>query len=164
MAIRSLLMPVYQSFYPYLSKLLNKSRVEGINFINKFSFFSGLISLILSIILFVFSYVMVNIILGEKYIQSIEIIKILAFFPFITNFGIIYGSLTTLNLGYKSIYSMILVFSGIINVLLAFLLAPIYFGQGIAIALMITETFIAISFFLYLRHQNININPLLLKR
>ena len=77
-----------------------------------------------------------------------------------TNFGIIFGSLTTLNLGYKSAYSKILILAGLINFSLAFLLAPHYLGQGVAIALMICESFIAISFFLYLRYKKIGVNIL----
>ena len=153
MSIRGLLMPMYNSVYPYLSKLLHNSKEKGISFINKMSFYTGLISLAISLCLYFLSSIIVNLVLGDQYNQSIEIIKILSFFPFVTNFGIIFGSLTTLNLGYKSAYSKILILAGLINFSLAFLLAPHYLGQGVAIALMICESFIAISFFLYLRYK-----------
>ena len=160
MAVRGLLMPLYNSAYPYLSKLLHDSKEKGLKFINKMTFFTGLLTLIISLCLYFFSGIIIGIIFGDKYDKSIEIIKILSFFPFVTNFGIIFGGLTTLNLGYKSAYSKILIFAGLINTLLAFVLAPYYAGEGVATALMICETFIATSLFLFLRNKNVYINPL----
>lgn len=159
-AVRGLLMPIYISIYPYVSKLFHESKEKGIYFINKMVFSIGVLSLFISLFLYLFSGLVIGIIFGIKYNNSIAIIKILSFFPFVTCFGILFGSHTMLNLDYKTAYSKILIFAGVINVLIACLLAPYYGGIGVAIALMICESFIAISEFIYLRSKNVNINPL----
>ena len=62
-----------------------------------------------------------------------------------------------LTLNYKRAFSHIIILASIINVILAFLLAPSYKAVGISVAVVITETFITIAMYIYLRYKGINL-------
>ncbi len=156
-AIQGLLIPVSQTIYPYISKLINESLKKAILFLKKMLILIGSISFLFSLILFLFSEEIVNIVLGYQYKESIVVLKILAFLPFIVALSNLFGIQTMLTLNYKKAFSNILVSASIINILLAFILVPLYKHIGISFALLISEIFVTVTMFLYLQKKGIRI-------
>jgi len=156
-AVQGLLVPVSQSIYPYVSKLINESKEVGIRFIRKITFIVGGSSFFLSLIIFVFADLIVKIILGSQYIESIIVLKILAFLPFIIGLSNIFGIQTMLTLNYKKAFSNILILASIINIVLAFILVPLFNHIGISFAVLITEIFVTTSMFIFLEKKDIKI-------
>lgn len=156
-AVQGLLSPISQSVYPYISRLVSESRERGLKFIRKVTFLIGGVSFILSLTIFIFADLIVKILLGSQYIDSIIILKILSFLPFIIALSNMFGIQTMLTFNYKKAFSNILICAGIINILLAFILVPLYQNIGISFAVLISEIFVTVSMFIYLQRKGIKL-------
>jgi len=156
-AVQGLLGPVSQTMYPYVSKLMNESKEAGIKFIRKITLLIGGFSFVLSLIIFIFADLIVKTILGNQYIKSIIILKILAFLPFIIGLSNVFGIQTMLTLNYKKAFSNILIFASVINISLAFILVPMFQDIGISISVVLSEIFVTTSMFLFLQSKDVKI-------
>lgn len=156
-AAQGLLGPVSQTIYPYISKLMNESVELGIKFIRKATFIIGGISFGLSLILFIFADSVINILLGPKYYDSVVVLKILAFLPFIIALSNILGIQTMLTLNYKKEFSSILIFASIINIISALIMVPILKHIGISLSVLLSEIFVTISMIHFLNKKGIKI-------
>ena len=154
-AIQGLLSPVSQTIYPHISKLASESKEKAIKFIRKITLLVGGASFVLSLVIFIFADVIVRLLLGNQYLESIVILRILAFLPLTVGLSNIFGIQTMLTFDYKKAFSNILVAAGIINISLAFILAPLYQQIGISFSVLITEIFVTISMFIYLQSKGI---------
>lgn len=154
-AIQGLLRPVSQTIYPHISKLASESKKKAIKFIRKTTLLVGGASFVFSLVVFIFADVIVNILLGNQYLESIAVLRILAFVPFIVGLSNIFGIQTMLTFDYKKAFSNILIVAGIINISLAFILAPLYQQNGISFSVLITEIFVTITMFIYLQSEGI---------
>lgn len=54
-------------------------------------------------------------------------------------------------------FAIILFFAAMINLTLSFILVPKYFEIGTAISVLITEAFVTLAFFVYVKMNNIKI-------
>ena len=156
-AVQGILGPISQSVYPYVSKLINESKETGISFIKKLTFIIGSSSFVLSLIIFLFADFIVKIILGNQYLESIIVLRILAFLPFIIGLSNIFGIQTMLALNYKKAFSNILVSASAINIILAFILVPLYKHIGISFSVLISEIFVTVAMFLFLESKGVKI-------
>lgn len=156
-AVQGLLAPISQTIYPYISKLIKESKEKGLKFLQKITFLIGGISFILSLILFIFADLVVKLLLGTQYEESIIVLRILAFLPFIIALSNIFGIQTMLTFNYKEAFSKVLITASIINILLAFVLVPLYQHIGISSAVLISEIFVTVSMFLFLQSKGIRI-------
>ncbi len=154
-AIQDLISPIFYTVYPYLSKLVNESREKALDFIKQILKYVSFFTFIISIIVFIFAEFISRIVLGNNFNNSIIIIKILTIIPFLGGINIILTSLTMLSFNYKKEFSKIIINAGLINVFCAFLLVPVYFAIGSAIAVIIAESYILISTTIFLRKKNI---------
>lgn len=154
-AVQRLLVPISQSVYPYISKLASESKQRALNFIRKLLILVGSASFIVSLLIFVLAVSIVDIILGNQYQQSIIVLRILAFLPFIIGLSNIFGIQTMLTFNLKRAFSKILISAGFLNITLAVVLAPIYKHIGISISVLITETFVTVTMFFYLMYKNL---------
>ncbi|HED38769.1 MAG TPA: flippase, partial [Ignavibacteria bacterium] len=135
-AIQDLISPIFYTVYPYLSKLVNESREKALDFIKQILKYVSFFTFIISIIVFIFAEFISRIVLGNNFNNSIIIIKILTIIPFLGGINIILTSLTMLSFNYKKEFSKIIITAGLINVFSAFLLVPVYFAIGSAIAVI----------------------------
>ncbi|MDK2922247.1 MAG: hypothetical protein PWR24_1804 [Desulfonauticus sp.] len=156
-AIQGLLNPVSQAIYPYVSKLVHESKEMGIKFVRKLTLMIGSISFFLSLILFVFADLIVKIFLGNQYLESIIVLRILSWLIFIIALSNIFGIQTMLPFNHKKAFSKILIRASIINLILAFILVPIYKHIGTSIAVLISEIFVTLSMFMYLQNKGIKV-------
>jgi len=150
-AFQYLLTPLSQTIYPHISKLATDSKEKALNFIRKILKFVGCTSFIISVCILIFACKISNIILGQQYIRSIPVIQILAFLPFIIGLSNIFGIQIMLNFGLKKVFTNILVSASLINILLAVMLVQFLQHIGIAISVLITESIVTTSMFIYLQ-------------
>jgi len=156
-AVQGLLGPVSQTIYPYVSKLINESKEAGIKFLRKITFLIGGISFFISLTLFIFAEIIVKLLLGNQYAESIVVLRILSFLPFIIGLSNIFGIQTMLTFDYKKAFSNILISASIINILLAFIFVPLYQHIGISFAVLVSEFYVTLSMFIYLQNKGIKI-------
>jgi PST family polysaccharide transporter len=156
-AVQGLLSPVSQTIFPHVSKLMNESKDAGIKFIRRITYLIGGLSFVISLVIFILANLIVETILGSQYTESIIILRILAFLPFLVGLSNVFGVQTMLTLNYKKAFTNIIVFASGVNIFLAIILVPIYNDIGTSISVLITEMIITISMFLFLESKGIKI-------
>lgn len=155
-SINGLISPITQAIYPYVSKLANNSRIDTLNFLRKVILVLGGGNLIGSILIFIFAEWIVDLLLGDGYEQSILLLRILSFLPFIISLSNIFGIQTMLVFGMKKQFNKILLSAAIINTIIV--LPMIYFYQaiGVSISMTITEIFVTLTMYFVLKKNSIN--------
>lgn len=156
-AVQGLLSPVSQTIYPHISKIASESKERALKFLQKITILIGSSSFVLSLLIFLLAEVVVKILLGGQYLESIKVLRILSFLPFIVGLSNIFGIQTLLTFDYKKAFSNILIIASLINITLAFILVPFFFHIGIAFAVVISETFVTIAMFVYLQKKGIKV-------
>lgn len=153
--INGLISPITQAIYPYVSKLANNSKVDTLNFLRKVVLVLGGGNFISSVLIFIFAEWIVKILLGEGYEQSVLLLRILAFLPFIISLSNIFGIQTMLVFGMKKQFNKILLNAAIVNTIIV--LPMIYFYQaiGVSISMTITEIFVTVTMYVILKKNNI---------
>ena len=156
-AVQGLLSPVSQTIYPHISKIASESKERALKFLQKITILIGSSSFFLSLLIFLLAEVVIKILLGGQYLESIKVLRILSFLPFIVGLSNIFGIQTMLTFDYKKAFSNILIIASLINITLAFILVPFFFHIGIAFAVLISETFVTIVMFVYLQRKGIKV-------
>jgi len=156
-AFKGLIGPVSQTIYPYVSKKVHHSKEDGLKFIKKVTFYIAIFTSLISLFIFIFAEFLVNLLLGTEYQNSIIVVQILALMPFMIGLSNVFGIQTMLNFGRKKPFSQILIVGSIINLILSFILVPLYQHIGSAISVLIVESFITIAMFIYLQRNGLKI-------
>lgn len=153
--INQLISPVTQAIYPYVSKIASNSKNDALKFLRKIVLILGGGNFIGSILIFIFAEWIVDILLGAGYEQSVLLLRILAFLPFIISLSNIFGMQTMLVFGMKKQFNKILLSVAVINTIIV--LPMIYFYQaiGVSISMIITEMFVTLTMYIVLRKNNI---------
>lgn len=156
-AFQGVLSSMSQSVFPYVNKLLSESYEKFINFNRKLFRIAAVIGAIISILIFLFAELLVNIILGQDYQQSILVLRIISWLPIIIFLSNVLGIQTMLPLNKQKSFSLILFIAAIINLTLSFILVPMYYEIGTAISVLSTETFVTITFYSFIRFNKVKI-------
>lgn len=155
--INQLISPVTQAIYPYVSKTASNSKNDALKFLRKIVLILGGGNFIGSILIFIFAEWIVDILLGAGYEQSVLLLRILAFLPFIISLSNIFGIQTMLVFGMKKQFNKVLLSAAIINTVVV--LPMIYFYQaiGVSVSMTITEIFVTLTMYIVLRKNKINL-------
>jgi PST family polysaccharide transporter len=140
-----LLNPVAQSIYPYISKLVSDSKDRALLFIKKIIILFGGGSFILSMVIFVLSGSIVEIILGSQFHESIAVLRILAFLPFVIFLSNIFAIQGLVNFNFSNVVSKIAIRGGVLNLILAPIFIYLFKQIGLAISVLIVESFITLQ-------------------
>lgn len=154
-AVVGLIWPFSQTVYPHISKLVSESKDIAISFIKKVIKLVGSLTLLASIVLFLFAPIISNIILGKQFKESTYVIQILSFLPFIIGLSNIFGIQVMLNFGLERIFSKVILMASVLNIVLALILVNILNHLGAAMAWLITEIFVTLAFFFYIQFYGI---------
>jgi len=154
-AVRGLLMPVSQTVYPYISKLVTESKENALNFIRKLAKLVGIGTFILSSLLFILAAPIVNMVLGSQYQQSIIVLQILAFLPFIIGLATVYATLFLLSFGHIREWSKIIITCSILHIIFILIFVGLFSlaHVGVSISWLFTESCVLIwSYLSYKKH------------
>lgn len=155
--INQLISPVTQAIYPYVSKIASNSKNDALKILRKIVLILGGGNFIISILIFIFAEWIVDLLLGDGYEQSVVLLRILSFLPFIISLSNIFGIQTMLVFGMKKQFNKILLSAAVINTIIV--LPMIYFYQaiGVSISMTITEMFVTLTMYIVLRKNNIHL-------
>ncbi len=156
-AILRMLAPIDQTIYPYVNKIASESKEQAIKFVRKVVYLTGIFSFTISLITLIGAELIVKIMLGSEYNQSIAVLRILAFLPFLSELRSILGFQIMMPFKMDSAFSRIFVGAGLFNILCSFILASFFQHIGSAITLFLTFLFVAIVIYLYLKRKGINL-------
>ena len=154
--VKGLYQPVSQTIYPLMGRKIHEDRQAGLEFIRKTTWIIGVPMFGISVILFFMSEVIVDLLLGAQYMETVLFLKIMAFLPFIISLSNMFGVQTMLNLGYKQAFSHILVSAAVLGMVLSLVFVPIYEGLGSALIMLTVEIFVALMMWTYLKRRIAN--------
>ena len=156
-AIQGLLSPVSQAIYPHISKLASGSKEKAIKFIRKIALLVGGASFILSLVVFIFADIIVKLLLGNQYQESIVVLRILAFIPFIVALTNMFGAQLLLPFNIKRLFTLSIIIPSVLHIVLLFFAASIFREIGVSIVAVFTESLILVFRMsgLYLFHKDL---------
>lgn len=156
-AVQGIIAPVSLAIYPRINALMVKDRIIAFAMIRKLLLIQGVGTFILSLLLFLFSEPIILLAYDSGYINSVTVLKWLAWLPFVIGLSNVLGIQTLLVLGLNEIFSRILIASGVLSLLLIFPLGSLWAQDGAAIATFITELTVTLLMLLIIIKREIPI-------
>ena len=154
-AARGLLAPISNAIFPHVSALFKESKTKAISFLCKVLHFMAGVSFVISLLIFIFAEPIVHLIMGNDYHESVLILRIISFLPFIIGLSNIFGIQTMVALGMQRIFSRIFIISATLNFVLIFPMVVLWQGVGLAVTAVIVECFVTVIMYITLRKNNI---------
>lgn len=145
MAIQGLFGNAAQTVFPHLSLMFKESKIKAVRFVKKYLRLSLLAAAIVTLTVFIFSREIVIVVLGQNYLSSLPVFRVILFLPIIILISNIYGIQVMLNLGYKKEFFKVIFYAGIGNLILSFVLVPKFYAIGTAFAVTITEIIVSLG-------------------
>ncbi|HRI47076.1 MAG TPA: flippase [Ignavibacteriaceae bacterium] len=149
-AIQSFFSILSQTVYPRLALKFQSSFEEGIVIVKKMLLYAGSFSFVFCLTVFFFAGEIIHLLLGYQYEQSILVLRIISFLPFLILLSNIYGIQTMLNIGYKKEFTLFIGIAAVINIVISLIIVPVYLQIGTAISVVLTEFFVTASMILFL--------------
>lgn len=156
-AVSSMISPLIQTVYPFLSRALHDSKERAVGIINKIFILITVTMGLLSLALGIFAEPLVNLALGEEYQQSIPLLQILSVLPIVLGWANIFGILTMINFEYKKQLSRIYVAASIFSVICMVTLIPTLLQYGTAWTAVLTEIFATSIMAIFLWKKGIHV-------
>lgn len=155
-SLLGLIGPLSQAAYPRFAMLAAESKSQALLWGRRMLFVNGGIGLFLSASLLVAAPLVVNILLGKDYGPSVQVIRVLAFIPFLVAISNVLGIQTMLPFGKDKLFTSILFGAGLVNLSLAFFLISFWQEVGMAAAFLVSEIFVTMVMFFALSFYNLN--------
>ena len=156
--VMNLLGPIREAAYPRFSKLAVESKTTALYWVKRMMLVMSGLGLLLSLALVLEAPLIVRLLLGSEYKPSIDVLRVLSGLSLLVAMSNVLGIQIMLPFGKDRAFMAILFGAGLTNIAFAVLLAPRLQAIGMATAVLISETFVTISMFLYL--QRCGLNPL----
>lgn len=153
--VKQLLGPISQAIYPHISKLVKESPQNVKPFLRKVILVLGGGNLLLSIFIFIFAEPIVDILLGSGYEESVILLRIMAFLPFIIALSNVFGIQIMLPFGMQSIFSRILICAAALNTCMVLPFIYLWQDIGVSISIVVTECFVTTVMYFAIKKQKI---------
>jgi polysaccharide transporter, PST family len=154
----NLLGPLSQALFPRFSRLAEESRARALLWGRKLLFAMGGTGLFMSVVTFAGASLIVKVVLGSNYQSSISVVRFLSLLPFLVAVSSVLGVQLMIPFGREKAILFAVLGAGCINVALASLLAPVWKADGMALSVLLAESFVMVTQFVYL--WRVKLNPL----
>jgi PST family polysaccharide transporter len=144
-AVFGLLNPIREALYPRLSHIAPRSPNEAARLARIGVLIMGAGGLLLGGALFVFAPLLIRLLMGEGFEPAVTVLRILALLPPLLSITYSVGLQCLLPLGRDAEVNRIIIGAGILNVVLAVMLAPNFAHIGMAWAIVTAEAFVSFS-------------------
>ncbi|MCH9030148.1 MAG: flippase [Bacteroidetes bacterium] len=155
MAFQGVQSVLAQTVFPHVNSLAKESYEKFILFIKIFLKLEVTIGFLVSLLLFIFSPQLVKLLLGEKFVTSGELLRIISVLPVLISLSNIFGIQIMLPLGYDRAFNRIISSAALLHILLLIVIVPAYFAIGTSIAVVITESVVTLLTFLFVMRKKI---------
>lgn len=149
--------PISSALYPFIGKSFSISKQEGINKLKKILPLIFYMTFFASLVLLIFAPLIINIIYGIEFQNSILVLRIISFLPLIIGMSNVFGIQVMLNLGLDKLFFKTTFIASIIGVVLNVFMSKNYGYIGTAWNCIIVESIVTIMMFIILRKNEINI-------
>ncbi len=152
-----LLVPLGQAIFPHIGRLASQSRPAALRFAGRVAVLLAAVTFVISVGLLVGAPAIARIVLGREVPGGAVVIRILSFLPLLVGLSHLVGVQILVNFGLKKLFARIVLTAGIVNVVLALLLAPSLKHVGVAIGSLTTEVLILIAVYVALRRSGLSL-------
>jgi PST family polysaccharide transporter len=156
-AAQGILGPISQSIFPHVSYLIKESKEKFIRFNSRLLKLQGLLAFFISLLIFLFASQIGYILLGKEFSDSVDVLRILAWLPFVISISNVYGIQTMLPMNFEKEFFNIVGTAALINLVLLFTLIPGLKEIGTAISFLISETIVTITMASFCGIKGINL-------
>jgi len=160
-ALLGLIVPFCQAIYPQLSYVVQNSKIKAAKMAQSFLKIMALGGLLIGLIAFSFASLFVKVLLGENFQPAITTLQILSLLPPLIALNNFFGMQWMLPLGLDKPFNWIIIFGGIINIGFAIVLASKYAQNGMAVAVVISETFVTVAMYSFLKIAKLDLKTFL---
>ncbi|ASJ97328.1 flippase [Shewanella marisflavi] len=143
-AAQGIYSPISASFYPRINNLMAKSKKDALEVVRYLMKLQMILTCIISLVVFIFAPLVVELLFGEEYERSGVVLRILSVLPAIVGFSNILGVQVLLTHGYKKDFSRVLMLSGVISLVTLIPLCYLLESEGAAISVVITESIVTL--------------------
>jgi len=157
MAFQGIFSQVGQSVFPHMSQLYFEKIERGVDLSKKLIKYGGSVVFISCVGLLIFSNEIIYFVVGDQYANSVIVLRVISFLPFLIFLSNIAGIQTMLNIGMQKQFFYIIILAGIINIILLFSLVPFFFELGTAVSVVVAELIVTIGMIVYLQKRKINL-------
>jgi O-antigen/teichoic acid export membrane protein len=144
-AALGMLSPLKTAAYPHISYLMHHARDDAFAFLRKMLVVQGTTVFAMSLTIFLSAPYAVRILYGPQFLPTVDVLRWMAFVPFMAGLTDVFGVQTMLPLGLKVQFSRVLLSSGVLNFALLVPLTHLFGAQGAAATVLTTETAIVIA-------------------
>lgn len=138
-----------QVIYPRANNLFSKRTQDGYFFVKKLLIYMLPVLSLSLLIFYVIVPPLIVMILGQDYIGSSEVVKIMSPMLVLIPYSIVLSNNLLLPLGHKHIYYILPIFIGLLHVLYTIILSGKFGAIGAAYSMLITETITLITLITY---------------
>jgi len=156
----SLLQPLSQAFFPRVSHSVLKDTTEAGRLLQLSFFWIGGLGVVMGLTSFLAAPVLVNLLLGPGYDTAIPILQVLSVLAPIIGVGTVFGIQWALPMGLEFQFSVLVLFAGVLNILLALILVPSLEGMGMAGSVVIAEALVVVGLILLFKRKGGRFWPL----
>ncbi len=155
MAFQGIQSVLSQTVFPYVNSLVKESYEKYILFIKRLLKLEFVIGFSVSLFLFIFSYQITDLLLGEKFAASGKLLRIISALPLLISLSNVFGIQIMLPLGYDKSFNLVISISAFLHIIILFVLVPKYFAIGTSIAVVITEFVVTLLTYLFVQKKKI---------
>ncbi len=153
----ALLVPLSQAIFPHVGRLASQSQPAALRFTARVAKLAGAITLLLSVGLYLAAPYLAALVMHQESAPGLAVIRILSPLPFVVILSNLLGVQVLVNFGLQHLLTRILTLAGVLNVLLAILLAGPFQHVGVAAASLTTEIVVTTAIFVTLRKKSLNV-------
>ncbi len=150
-AVQGLLSNIGKVIFPQIGYAIINDKNNSLIFIKKVISITSLLALIFGLIMFFFSKEIIYLLADKNYNDSIIVLQVLAFIPFLIVLSNFFGYQLMINLGFDKKFRQIIGVAALVNIIFLLVLIPLYNSIGAAISIFIAEfvtTFLTARFIL----------------
>jgi len=155
-AFVGLLNPITQTLYPRLSHLAHQARERAATLAKIGFWIMGGGGVVLGGLIFVSAPLLLRVALGSGFGPAVPVLRVLALLVPLISLNNVFGIQWMLPLGKDRAFNRIILTAGLINIVLASLLAPAFGATGMGWSVVSAEFFVAVSIYAYLRWRKLD--------
>ena len=150
------LSPLSQAVFPRVSYLAVHSRDRAARVAKLSMIVMGLGGIVLGAVAFFFAPLIIRIVLGPGFQPAVPVLRLLAGLVPAMALSLALGIQWMLPLGLDAAFNRIILGAGILNIVLAVILAPVYGQLGMACSVLTCEVFVTVGMYIALRRRGLD--------
>lgn len=151
-AVAQIQAPLLTALFPKLSLDIKLNKNDSIKLLKKVIVFGVAGYVVICSGVFIYSEEIIKLAYGPNHNESADILKIIIICPLLIYLNNIFGTQILLSLGKDKIYMMVLLFTGIINLILSSYLTSKYDYIGTSVSTLISELIVVIGMFIFAKN------------